>query len=101
MTDKYLTFIRKLIGHFLYFLILGSVSIIFYLTFNFKIRVLIHYIVGFVFALISEFLFEGFTSGRNASFKDVMIDYSGFILLSTIILIIYKIHNKKEIESSL
>ncbi len=97
MTDGYITLIRKLIGHFTYFLILGIISIIFYLTFNpYKIMIAIHYCVGFIFAFASEFLFEGNTVGRNASFKDVIIDFSGFILGSSVIVIFYLIHKKKK-----
>ncbi len=100
MTDGYLKIIRKLIGHFLYFLVLGVVSLIFYLTFEKRrnLNIIIHYTIGLLFALASEFIFEANTSGRNASFNDVIIDYMGFISLSSIMLIIYIFHSKKEIQ---
>ncbi len=99
--DNLRLIVRKLLGHFLYNGLIGISSIIFYLTFNhfkFRTKIMIHYIVGFFVAFISEFVFELNASGRNATFNDVLIDYSGFILFSTIILIIYIIKNtKKEI----
>lgn len=99
MTDGYLKIIRKLIGHFLYFLVLGVVSLIFYLTFERRnLNIIIHYTIGLLFALTSEFIFEANTSGRNASFNDVIIDYIGFISLSSIMLVIYIFHSKKEIQ---
>ena len=97
LTDTYLTVIRKLIGHFGYFLVLGITSIIFYLNLPIKLslRISLHYIVALIFAFFSEFALEGSTSGRSASIKDVCIDYSGFIFVSTIILIIYLLNVKK------
>lgn len=91
MEDSYITLIRKLVGHFGFFLVLGCSSILFYLSLRRGtiVTLMYHYIVGFMFALLSEFCFEGNTSGRTASFKDVMIDYSGFILISTIIVLVY------------
>jgi VanZ family protein len=59
-------------------------------------KVIINYIIGFIVVLISEYVFELNASGRNATFSDVLIDYSGFILFSTIIVIIYIIKNTKK-----
>ncbi len=97
LTDNYLRLIRKLIGHFGYFACLGIVSIIFYLNMPIKlnIRIVLHYVIALLFAFITEFLLEGSTDGRSASINDVLIDYSGFILISTIILIIYLINVKR------
>lgn len=91
MTDSYTTLIRKLVGHFGYFVLFGVVSILFYksLKMNNIITVVIHYVSGFLFAFISEYCLEGKTDGRSASFKDVMIDFSGFITISTIMIIVY------------
>jgi VanZ family protein len=97
--DNLRLIVRKLIGHFLYNGLIGISSILFYLTFNpfkFRTKVIIHYIIGFIVALISEYVFELNASGRNATFSDVLIDYSGFILFSTIIVIIYIIKNTKK-----
>ena len=99
-TDNLRLLVRKLVGHFGFNVILGIVSIIFYLTLdlikNLKIKYIMHYLIGFLEAFISEFLVERNTSGRSASFIDVLIDFSGFILISTIILIIFNIKNNKK-----
>ena len=91
--DNFKTMIRKLIGHFGYFLVLGTVSIIFYLLLEIKkypwIKIVLHYSIGILLAFISEFVLEANTSGRGASIQDVGIDIGGFVLLSTIILLIY------------
>jgi VanZ family protein len=99
MTDNYLCIIRKLVGHFGFNVVLGVVSTLFYinLCLDKKITLLLHYIIGFVVAFSSEFLCEAFTSGRSASFYDVLIDYSGFILISTILFIIFFVKKDKEI----
>ena len=91
MTDSYTTLIRKLVGHFGFFLVLGTTSFLFYMSLKrgLTVKLMYHYIIGFLFALVSEFCLEGSTNGRSASFKDVLIDYSGFIALSSILLIIY------------
>ena len=97
LTDNYLRLIRKLIGHFGYFACLGIVSIIFYLNLPIKLnlRIILHYIIALAFAFSTEFLLEGSTDGRSASINDVLIDYSGFILISSIILVIYIINVKR------
>ena len=94
--DNYKYMVRKIIGHFGYFVLLGFVSILLWLSFN-KIKhkvfpISIHYVLGFTFAFISEFVFEKSTDGRVASMKDVLINYSGFILLSTLFLIFYFVY---------
>lgn len=91
--DNYKTMIRKLIGHFGYFMAMGTVSIIFYLLLEIKkynwIKIIFHYVIGIGLAFISEFVLEANTEGRGASIKDVGIDSGGFVLLSTIILLVY------------
>ena len=99
-TDNLRTVVRKLIGHFGYFLLLGITSSLFYLTLSFgklKYRIIIHYSIGLLLAIFSEFVLEANTNGRTASGLDVIIDYSGFILLSTIIITIYlkKYYNRQ------
>ncbi len=97
INDNYLRIIRKLIGHFGFFVVLGITSIVFYLNLPFKlnIRIILHYVIAFLFAFTTEFLLEGNTDGRTASMNDVFIDYSGFISISTIILLIYLYNVKK------
>lgn len=87
--DNFNYIIRKFIGHFSYFCVLGIVSSLLYFSFNngknyYKLAI-IHFSSGFIFAFFTEFIFELFTSGRSASFKDVMIDFLGFIFISPII----------------
>ena len=91
LDDQFLHIIRKLIGHFGFNLVLGITSIIFYINLCIKklYTILLHYGVGFLIAFISEFLLEGITSGRSASFNDVLIDYAGFLSISTIIVLTY------------
>ena len=93
------TLVSKLVGHYGYFCILGLISILFYMTFNklkVYIRFLIHLSVGIAFALISEFLAEAITSGRNASIIDVLIDVGGLLTLSSIYILIYYLVNKQK-----
>lgn len=103
VTDTFEHYVRKIIGHYGYFVILGSVSVFFYLLFNklkHYIRFIIHFTTGFIFAFLTEFVFQNIASNRTASMKDVGIDYLGFITFSTVVCIIYyiKIYKKKKKE---
>lgn len=85
--ERFTYLIRKWIGHFGYFVFLGFVSCLFYRTFQdgSKRRFLwisIHYANGFIFAFLSEFVFQMLASGRTASMLDVLLDYGGFLALS-------------------
>lgn len=89
-------FIRKLLGHFGYFFMIGFISNLFYISFNkYKlwIRYLIHFIIGISFAFMTEFIFEKFALGRSPQIKDVLIDSIGFIFGSLVI--IYLIYSSK------
>lgn len=93
-SPSFQTMIRKLIGHYGFFTLLGLVSTLLYLSLpkpKHYIRIAISYVVGFSFAIISEFLLEGNTSGRGPSWSDVGIDSLGFITLSIIVVAIYYI----------
>ncbi len=99
ISDNFSLIIRKLIGHFGYFFILGIFSIIYHLLlngFNKKASIAIHFIIGIGFAAISEFFLEGNTKGRSASFYDVLIDSGGFLLSSLIILLIYYLRKRNQ-----
>ena len=91
--DTYKISVRKLVGHFGYFMLMGLVSLLLWLSIKEitpkPIILIPHYIVGCGFALFSEFVLEKNTSGRGASLVDVGIDSLGFISLSTIIFVIY------------
>ena len=86
VNDDFMSFIRKFIGHFLYFSILGIVSTLFYFSFsdkrNYNILFFFNYMSGFSFAFITEFVFQKNTIGRTSSLQDVFIDFLGFIFLS-------------------
>ena len=105
-SESFQRFVRKFIGHFSFFVVLGSVSILFWLSITeIKrfIRIIIHYSIGILFAIVSEFLLEGTTKGRGPSWSDVMLDSFGFIILSTIIVLIYyfiylKSKNSKKLQ---
>ena len=93
--DNYRLAISKGIGHYGYFCLLGLVSVLFYMTFKkLKIgfRVLLHFTSGIVFAFLTEFVAEALTSGRNASFTDVLIDTAGLFTFSSIFLLIFFIY---------
>jgi len=102
--NNYKVLVSKLVGHYAYFCILGLVSILFYMTFKRLkpiFRIILHFGIGFIFALITEFVAEAITKGRNASIVDVFIDFGGLATISMIYIIIYYIlrykNNKKEI----
>lgn len=104
-SDGFQTFVRKFIGHYSYFVALGGISTLFYLSLRKKAKdwllLTISFGIGLTFAIISEFLLEGKTSGRGASWADVGIDYLGFITLSILIVFIYyfiKFKRKKNNE---
>lgn len=103
VTDKFEHYVRKIIGHYGYFVILGCVSVFFYIMFNklkHYIRFIVHFVTGFLFAFITEFIFQNIASNRTSSMKDVGIDYLGFITVSLVVCIIYyiKIYKKKKKE---
>ena len=105
-SESFHSWVRKFIGHYSYFVLLGSVSTLFYLSLRKKVKdyllLTISFSVGFIFAVISEFLLEAKTLGRTGSWSDVGIDYLGFITLSIVIVFIYYlIKFKKSRKNSL
>ena len=83
-------FIRKSIGHFGIFLVLGVFSCLTYYLFI-KRRLLsfiIIILVGFVTAGLSE-IFQGIPEGRGPSFNDVLIDYVGYLIAVVIFSLIF------------
>ncbi len=90
-TPDFFRLTRKVVGHFGYFLVLGVSSWLFYRALwrkRFLLGVGVHYGTGFFFAFVSEFVFQRISSGRFPSFVDVLIDFAGFVLLSTLIIAI-------------
>lgn len=85
----YELFIRKAIGHFSSFLVLAIFASVVYhrvAALNFKGHVNLYFaiitlIAGLLTATLAEiFQLPIFVSGRSASFIDVLIDFSGYLL---------------------
>ena len=104
-------FVRKGLSHFMGFVVFGLVSSFMFLLFinanydgNKKLNIVITIINGFVFASLTEFI-QIFAIDRTAQFKDIAIDYLGYMLavvISFIIIsIIYlvKMHKQKSKEN--
>ena len=91
--------VRKSIGHFGAFLVLGIFSSLTYLLYfnskKWKITLPINYLQGIGLAFLTEFI-QLFVPGRVGSLTDVLIDSTGFIISSTIIIIIFIIKNLKK-----
>lgn len=88
--------VRKSIGHFGAFLVLGIFSSLTYLLYfdskKWKFTLTINYLQGIGLAFLTE-LIQLFVPGRVGSLTDVLIDSTGFIISSTIIIIIFIIKN--------
>ena len=103
-TEDFKSFVRKFIGHYSFFVTLGTVSVFLYLTFKSlksPYRFLIHFSTGFIYAIMTEFWFQKVTVKRGPSWNDVGLDYLGFITISIFVMMIYYIiyfHNKRKIE---
>lgn len=91
--------VRKSIGHFGAFLVLGIFSSLTYLLYfnskKWKVTLPINYLQGIGLAFLTEFI-QLFVPGRVGSLTDVLIDSTGFIISSTIIIIIFIIKNLKK-----
>lgn len=91
-TEQISSFIRKAIGHFGFFLFFGLISSFLYMTFyklSYLKQIGIHFITGISFILMTEFLFQVIAINRGPSFMDCLIDFSGFLISSIIVLIFY------------
>ena len=89
---SFMYYIRKGLGHFGAFLVLGIFSTLTYMLFFKKkltpVGIGLNFLVGFGFAWFTEFL-QSFTPNRYASSSDVLIDYTGFITSAITITIIF------------
>lgn len=88
--DEIKNFVRKAIGHFGLFLVLGifgTLSLIFILD-NKYIILFIILISGISVAAISEIL-QIYAEARGPAIKDVLLDYSGYLISALIIYLIY------------
>lgn len=94
--DSFLYIIRKSLGHFGAFLVLGIFSTLTFMLFlpNKKLlfAIPINFVQGFGVAALTEYI-QTFIPGRYGAYSDVLIDYAGFltssIFITTIILLIY------------
>ena len=86
--------IRKLVGHFLLFGLSGSfTSLTFvmndYMIDKFKWKNIIFVLsIGLIVAIISE-LIQYFLPGRYGALIDIIIDFSGYLLFSGIVCLVY------------
>lgn len=87
--------VRKGLGHFSAFLILGIVSTFTWLLmFRYKkllIGIPVNYVSGFIIACITE-LIQVYVPGRCGLFDDVILDYNGFLVSSSILTVLIIIH---------
>ena len=94
----FVTFIRKLVGHYIYFVGLGLFSWLFYYSFkNIKLwkRLVIHFSSGLIYSFITEFVFQIMMQDRNPTWGDVFLDFGGFITVSLILTIVVIIKESK------
>ena len=89
--------VRKVIGHYLYHVLVGTVGIIVYLLFlnNHKKSFIVAITVSLMLSIISELL-QLFAEGRSFSVFDILINYSGFITGIICFEIGYKIKKQKK-----
>ena len=90
--SKFFYQVRKGLGHFSAFLILGIFSTLTWLLFMRKwkmfLSVPINYISGLGIAALTE-LIQYYIPGRSGVFSDVMLDFEGFIISATFITAIF------------
>lgn len=87
MTKKsFSKFVRKGLSHFMGFVVFGLISSFMFLLFintnydgNKKLSIVVTIINGLVFASLTEFI-QIFAIDRTAQFKDIAIDYLGYML---------------------
>jgi VanZ family protein len=99
--------VRKGLGHFAAFLILGIFSTLTYFMWFKKkewvISLPLNFITGFYIAFLTEFI-QRYVPGRSGNFNDVIIDMSGFLLSSIIITVLWFVliivKNKKKNSST-
>ena len=107
MTKKsFSKFVRKGLSHFMGFVVFGLISCFMFLLFintnydgNKKLSIVVTIINGLVFASLTEFI-QIFAIDRTAQFKDIAIDYLGYMLAVVIsfiiITIIYLVKKHKQ-----
>ena len=91
--------VRKGVGHFSAFLVLGIFSTFTWLLFlrgkKLFISIPLNYLLGFLIAGLTEFI-QLYVPGRCGLFADVLLDFDGFMVSSTIITIILILKNIRD-----
>ena len=85
--------VRKVIGHFMWFGLIGIFGYLTFRSFFFKkyyLTLAIGIPSGFVIAVISELL-QMLSSGRSCEFRDMMIDLGGYLTAFIVFIIVYMI----------
>jgi uncharacterized protein YjdB len=88
--------VRKSLGHFSAFLVLGIFSTFTWLLYFDRKKLLfsipVNYFLGYFIAALTEFI-QLYVPGRYGSYADVKLDFEGFCLSATILTIFLIIHN--------
>lgn len=81
--------VRKLIGHFGLFFVCGFFGVNTFINFitNKKYSIILNLITGLLIAIISELL-QLIPVGRSCQISDMLIDYSGYLLICVIYIFI-------------
>lgn len=95
--------VRKGIGHFGVFALLGIFTTLIYYFFIKKqyLSIIITILSGLLTAIFSECI-QLFSEGRVGSFADVILDFGGFIitfLITEVIIILFEKYKKKKVVS--
>lgn len=104
--NSFLLKVRKSLGHFGAFMILGVFSTLAYMLYWDKKKwffsIPINFAMGFGLGVLTEFI-QTFVPGRSGLYSDVIIDFSGFLcsslFITLLILSIYTIHYFKRKKS--
>ena len=94
------SFIRKFVGHFSLFMVSGVLTTlsIKFTYYDFKLKywlfVIFSSISGLFLAILTEFI-QLFVPGRSGEVRDILIDFSGYLIAVVVIGIIVFIRNKK------
>ena len=93
------TIIRKLIGHFFLFLVSGILTTLSFKFFYYDLKkkivffIIFSCISGLFLAFLTEFI-QLFVPGRSGEMRDVLIDFSGYLLGAVIIYLIVFLKRK-------
>ena len=90
---------RKAIGHFGAFLVLGIFSTFTYMLYIKRKKwdnvIIINMVQGFILAALTEYI-QTFVPGRSGLLSDVLIDYLGFLISFIILTILIIRYYKKK-----